>query len=231
MFAFVMTYGQYEQGIFMHGSLSPLGVTYDQSPLVINDYVINDRYNVSPFNYSFGGNVKLMQPGKNYTAGFSVGYNIGKSISDKSYAKMNSTKWNVGIVWYRRRGKGYQGIQASSFFSWGGRTYFFSGNNLTIPSPLQSAMSSLTVDHVFFSQKSIGINCDFPLSPGTSSSRGRAQNTQAHYRLMIGMEYLLKSSKWILNDIIIPQYGEAGFFSINCMLQIDFGKCMPHLLN
>jgi hypothetical protein len=231
LLSFFKTYGQYDQGIFMHGSLSPIGILYDQAPLAINDFVINDRFNVSPFNYSFGGNVKLMQSGKNYTAGFSLGYNIGKSISDKSYAKMNSTKWNVGIVWYRRRGKGYQGVQATTFYSWGGRTYFFSGNNLLIPSSFQAALSNVSADHVFFNQKSVGVNCDFPVNPGTNSSRGRAQNSQAHYRLLIGMEYVLKSSKWILSNLAIPDYGGAGFFSVNCMLQIDFGKCIPHLIN
>jgi hypothetical protein len=224
------TNGQYNDGIFMHGAINPFGIQYDQSALKINDYVTSNYSEISSFSYVFGGNIKLMQTGKDFTAGFSGGFTIGKSIDSKNFAEMSSAKWNLGLVWYPSKKKGYKGLQTCAYFSWGQRDYFFSDNVLNIPTSQLANFSNSTSDNIRFDQKSLGVSFDLGLNQN-SSSQSRAGYSKSHYRFLVNFEYFLKSSSWKLNEQSIPEYGDSGFFSTLLLFQVDFGKCMPHLMD
>lgn len=225
-----MVFGQYSDGIFMHGALNPCGVQYDQNALKINDYVSNNYSEISNFSFVYGGNVKLMQAGKNFTAGFSGGFTIGKSIDNKNFAEMSSAKWNLGLVWYPSKKKGYKGLQTCAYFSWGQRDYFFKGYNLLIPNNQLLNFTYITSNSIRFDQKSLGISFDLGLNQN-STNQSRAGYSKSHYRFLVNFEYFLSSSSWKLNGTTIPDYSGSGFFSTLLFFQIDFGKCMPHLMD
>ena len=216
------------KAISQYSFLEPLGMVFhagvnagldsDIGYLKINDFITDDTYKINQFSLKYGANVKLFIRG----LGVSSGFSIGKSLPFLS-AEMVSTKYNIGLNWYNHAY--YESCQFSLNFNWSKRNYFFEDYSLMVPSNFSSTNQMFT-NGVRFIQRSINWAAAIPLNPKQGLTN-RNDSQSPYYRFLVGLEWVLPTSKWVIGNSSIDAYQNKTYFLVSIGVQMDFGKYKP----
>ena len=98
-----------------------------------------------------------------------------------------------------------------------------------MPTYLVASFTDSKQDHVRFKQNIIGLCYDLAIAQNGNSTLVKRE-IDAHFRFSMGIEYILPSSNWSVNKVLIPDFSQNNLFSGAISFQIDFGKCTPKLL-
>jgi hypothetical protein len=211
---------------FIHGVLNT-SMTYTPGYFKINDFITNDYEKIYGAEIWTGTNVKVLTNGSKKSGGFFGGFASSVNLPIQKQARFHGFKYNIGLVLYKAHH--YFGPQFSFYFSRKQSDYFFDGNYLNVPTYLVASFTDSKQDHVRFKQNIIGLCYDLAIAQNGNSTLVKRE-IDAHFRFSMGIEYILPSSNWSVNKVLIPDFSQNNLFSGAISFQIDFGKCTPKLL-
>jgi hypothetical protein len=211
---------------FIHGVLNT-SLSYTPGYFKINDFITNDYEKIEGAEIWTGTNVKILTNGSNRSGGFFGGFASGVNLPIEKQAKFQGFKYNIGLVLYKSHH--YYGPQFSFYFSRKQSDYFFGGNYLNVPPYLAASLDNSKQDHARFKQNILGFCYDLAIAQNGNSTLVKRE-VDAHFRFSMGIEFILPSSNWSVNEVIIPEFAQKNLFSGVISFQIDFGKCTPKLL-
>lgn len=211
---------------FIHGSLVT-SLNYTPGFLRVNDFITSDFKKICGASNWIGTNVKILTNGRNRSGGFFCGFASGTNIPIGEQSKFHGSKYDFGLVLYKAHH--YYGPQVSFYFSRKQSDYFFGGDYLNLPSSQVINFSSLKQNHVRFKQNILGLCFDLAIAQNGNSSLTKRE-IDAHFRFSMGVEHILSSSTWSVNEIVIDEFGQKNLLSGVVSFQIDFGKCTPKML-